>query len=283
MGAVMIPRVRDCVRTIRPVRVLALLVFGGFFLSPGYGFQGTEELEPKEKTEKELRAVARAKISEFKDGFKKARTEDERVDLIRTMAECKHGDIAKVMVGLLKTSWIRVRREVAEQLGAYTGDARLSDLLLRHGCAEKEEAVVLAILDSVGNISACRGVSRLPQFYERKIPISQKAIEISGKIKSRDIVQPLIKFLEKMERIHPVVGLVPVKTGIVHEPDMDRKEALLPSCQKALIAILGEDLSNSKAYQEWWNMNMAAFRDPEELEREEKKRQEQEKGTFRSR
>ena len=199
----------------------------------------------KKKQEKE---EAQAKIKEFHEAFKESESEGGKAAAVGILSQVDHSLVANELVKLMKVPMISVRQAAAVGLGRYKNNAQVSDILLRYGSGEKIESVKMAILDSVGEIAACRGVGRLPEFYEDTIPVAGKAIEASGAIGSRDLVDPLIKQMEKLERLRNINN-IPGRGGMgggmggggggnlprnIGEQGVRRKEELLPKVKAAL-------------------------------------------------
>lgn len=240
-----------------------------------------EELSESER-KKKLKDEAQRMIKEFRDDFNDAKSEAGKAGAVRKLAETEHSLVVSELMKMLKVPLVSVRREAAAGLGRYKNNPQLSDILLRYAAAEKDEGVVVAILEAVGDVSACRGVKRLPNFYDKSIAIASKAFEASGVIKSRDLVPSLIKEMGKLERMGENIGIgfggIDPVSRAMEDDGKKRRDALLPKVKEALEAITGQSLGESKEYETWWKANARTFRDPDDLriiEERERKKEEQ--------
>ena len=187
-----------------------------------------------------------------------------RAQAVTELGRVQHEKTLKPLSVCLTTDDKQVRIAAAKALGSFQEKkpkvvAVLSEAL---GSNLKEADVRIAILAALENLhdpTALQAAYR--SMDDKNGKVAEAAVAITGAIRSRDSIDPLIKLLKKL--VGAGDGFSSGDGSIDVPPDDTMKERarlLEEAINKALASITGERLSGAKEWEAWWRRNAGTFR-----------------------
>jgi HEAT repeat protein len=205
-------------------------------------------------------------IQKFKTSFKTSDV-NARMQAVAQLGEVHHEKVMKVISPYLSTDEKGVRVVAAKALGKFDIKKSLAVSLLAAALPantpeiEVEEAIFAAFKE-------LNDPSALPtayQYFETKQEkVAEASIRLTGEIKSRNSIDPLLKLVKKLQNAGEAVG--GGTTGnyggqvVPADPELRaRAQRLTGTAMKALEAITGEKFGNLHDWDAWWKRNAATF------------------------
>jgi hypothetical protein len=230
--------------------------------------------EDKKKEEE-----AKAKIADFKKELKTAKTDKDVARAIDGLGALQHPKILTELKSYLgKTTEVAVA--AAEQLGKYKKDKDAAEALVGAAGGSRDKEAQVKCIRYAGDTEYKGIISKLAGLYRQKeIDAAKEAVDSTGKIKSKDGIEPLLALWRELDGIReeksggssigggsPLGGGVTGAGGVgqsMQDEQIKRKRDLTPAVESALKKITGEEFKDLRAANDWWRKNKATFKDPE--------------------
>lgn len=222
-------------------------------------------LPQSDEDKKKAAAEADKALEQFKADLKKAKEVQDFVSAIEKLGETRHPKIlGELKTWLTKVPSSEVRSAAALQLSKYERDKEAAEALLAAVGAQKDPAVAVKCVQYAGDTKVKAIAPKLVALYKHKdIDLAREAIDSSGKIKSKDTIEPLIAVVKDLEAVSESGGQGQPQIGPQQEDErVKRKKSLLPAALSALKEITGEKWTTGKEWEIWWKKNKGTWKEP---------------------
>lgn len=230
-----------------------------------------------EKEAKKQREEAVKKcLDEFKKSFKEAKSVNERAAAVRMLGNCEAKDpkiIAQIAAFLAfdpSDKEALLACTAADALGTFTKNKAAAQALMRAAPAHKKNSRALErILSALGDVGDESAIPVLvDHLRDNDATVAKGAAQGLGGIPSAQVIEPLIKTLDRLERDKKsadvnVGGGAPGLPGGAGEAAKDgraRYDAVAPAVLGSLKKVTGETYGFLEDWQQWWAKNRATFK-----------------------
>lgn len=221
------------------------------------------------QNEAEEKKAAEERIAKFKEGYKAAQTDEERIEELKTLAQMRHRLIAKELVKYAAQGSDAVRAAAMQLLGEkFRKDKDAAEGLLAAISKQANKEMKIKTIRALGAVAYRPLAASLhPYFNNKDNDLAAAALDACGKIGSKNSIDPIIALLKQLDKIE--VGLIKTADNpkILEEPKkelLERKEKLSGACIGALREITGETHTTGVAWEKWWGTARAKFKERED-------------------
>jgi HEAT repeat protein len=281
---------------MRTLAAILALTFAGAALA-----QDKPE-DAKKQAEKDAETKAKTTLDNFRNAIKKAKVSDDFIAALNGLGDEPHALIlAELKIWLGKPA-PEVRQEAADEIGKFKGDEKAAQVLLSMAKQDKSIDVQVKCLLEIGKIG-CRKIAKDVHalWNHKELDVAREALDTTGACKSKDSIEPLIRFLEEKEAEKVQLAQQqqqqqsgssggsggssgggyggpstpgPVTTNQNNDlaDKIKRVDELIPRAVQALQDITGEKFKMAKEWKKWWGKSKQFFKEEgEEPKKEEKK------------
>ncbi len=237
---------------------------------------------------------AKAKLQEFKKATQKSGVKEEEIEeALQKLAEVKHPLILKELLAWAKKPYKPVRKGGLEESGIklnltaadciaqhYEGDADAAKGLLdafksrdgerpKKGSLEEEDLIrdLDNLLRCFGDVRCRKWAKELaPIFRHRYEDVCREAFEGASKLKSKDLIEPLIQVLADAERMKDADDTGPDPKdpmGGGFGTGESRKDLYTNGAKRALEETTKVEQKDSQGWRKWWEANKGTFKEPD--------------------
>jgi HEAT repeat protein len=205
-------------------------------------------------------------LQKFKAAIKTSDV-NARMQAVAQLGEVHHEKVMRALAQYLTTDEKGVRVVAVKAIGKFDIKKSLAVSLLAAALPANtmEVEVEEAIFTAFKELSDPSALPTAYQYFETKQEkVAEASIRLTGEIKSRNSIDPLLKLLKKLQNAGEAVGGSGTGTygGQVVPADAElraRAQRLTAAAMKALELITGEKFGNLHDWDAWWKKNAAAF------------------------
>ena len=207
--------------------------------------------------------AAEEALQAFKTGIRSPEL-NVRVAAVSELGACRHERTMRVLAGCLVTDDKAVRVAAARALGAFDlkkpqASVMLAEGLVPNGREPEVQAAILKGLKDLGQESALVQAYRF--LDDRNLSVAEAAVEITGAVRSRSSVDPLIRLMRKQASAGDGYTSGDGRFDVPPDEQLrERGRKLQAAAVKALQSITAEKWSTAGEWEAWWKRNSATFR-----------------------
>jgi len=221
-----------------------------------------------------LPAIKKFREEYYKVGAK----DDDKIAAVNYLAQHRHERIVTELTPMLTEASLPVRMITARMLAQFSSvEAAPRELLnalkSQANSGKKQACVRIEILRALGNLRYKPAASEIARMVEdREVWVAKAAIDASGRIRTAEGIEPLLKALRRIEgvagdsEVYPLDDILEgVSRTSLLKPDPNQKrpserDVLKQPILAALNSITKQSYPASKEWDTWWSRNKATFR-----------------------
>lgn len=205
-------------------------------------------------------------VEEAIQKFKSAMNSPEvavRAEAVAVLGRLQNERVMKALAACLTTDDRSVRMAAAKSLGNFREKKFQATLLLAEALTPngREPDVQAEILGSMKSLREGASLGSAYRYIDDKnVKVAQAAIEVTGTVRSKYSVDPLIRLMKKLATAGD--GYTSGNGSFDVPPDealRERARKLQSAAAKALQSITGETFSTPAEWDGWWKRNSATF------------------------